>query len=261
MKIFKLNEIPDIKVPVDPNDFVARAKYETKTSIVVKFEERFPVEINMPSEPKNMDAHPNLAGNKKSLADLKWTDWQMIHIAMEKSLQEELIKRSDTRRKNDRELVNVIANKAISAEMFYTRFRIFMTWVSRLKMADTFEQIGIRNLDDFKREMHIFHTKTDSSHRVLINNFLRQFGMEPNHTPAPALLMKITGKDDLILRMKIEDDRVRLIDFSDARLRMAQLQAAENLSQQNLLQQQLTDWTQKLHAGPTESQRKIRGIK
>jgi hypothetical protein len=124
-----------------------------------------------------------------------------------------------------------------------------------------FEELGIRSLEDFKRKMHIFNHQADASHQVFINLLLRQLGMEPNHIPSPALMMKITGKDDLIVRMKIEDDRVRLIDLSEARLRMAQLQAAENFSQQQLSQQRLTNWTERLHEGPTLSQRKILGVK
>ena len=136
-----------------------------------------------------------------------------------------------------------------------------MTWISRFKLERMFEEIGIRTLEDFKRQMHIFNHQADASHQVFINLLLRQLGMEPNHIPSPALMMKITGKDDLIVRMKIEDDRVRLIDLSEARLRMAQLQAAENFAQQQMNQTRMTNWTERLYDGPTTSQRKILGIK
>jgi hypothetical protein len=261
MKIQKLIDIPDIKTPVAPNEFTASAKYADKNSLVVKFDERFPIDAQMPIQPKNMKQNPAIVGKKESLADLTWLDWQLIHLAMEKALQDELIKRADMRRTNEYETRNRVANKAMSDELFQSRFRIFMTWISRFKLERMFEELGIRSLEDFKRKMHIFNHQADASHQVFINLLLRQLGMEPNHIPSPALMMKITGKDDLIVRMKIEDDRVRLIDLSEARLRMAQLQAAENFSQQQLSQQRLTNWTERLHEGPTLSQRKILGVK
>lgn len=260
MKVFRLVDIPDLKSPVAANEFTALNKYERPNSIVMKFDERFPVNIQMPPHPKNLYENPRISGPKASLADLTWTDWQLIHFAAEQSLKKDLINRADQRRSNDYEQINRLANKAVSDELVRAQFRTFMTWISRFKMERMFEELGIRTIEDFKRQMSVFHTQADESHRVFVNLLLRQLGMGPTQIPTPALAMKLDGKDDLIIRMKIENERVRLIDFSEARLRMAQIQAATNIAQQLASPQRIMNAPEQQPISASHANRKVRGV-
>jgi hypothetical protein len=261
MKIFKLVDIPDLKKPVAPNEFLARAKYERETSLVVKFENRFPADIVMPHEPKELLHNKRLEGERKFLIDLTWSDWELLKIALERTIKKEMTKRADMRWQRERDLDAYNDNKVIVQELFESRFRIFMTWLARFKMEKKFHEMGIKSLDDFKLAMNKFHDKADHSHRVLIELFLRQFGLDPNITPTPIQMERLSGKDELLARLKVEDDRTRLINLDEARLKMAQINAATQIKHHIQIHDQFKSWKESLHEGPTETEKKIKGIK
>jgi hypothetical protein len=261
MKVFKIIDIPDLKTPVAPNEFLSRAKYVSDTSIEVKFAERFPLEKLMPHEPPNLMHNKSMEATKKNLVDLSWSDWELLKVALERTIKKEMTKRADARLERELELSEHAANTAIARELETARFRIFMTWLARFKMDRMFHQMGIRDLDDFKVAMRKFHGTADQNHRVMIEMFLRQFGISPNHHPTPIQMERYSSKDEILSRLKVEDDRTRLIDLSDARLKMAQLHAAAQFKHAADIQVATKDWAAALHDGPTETEKKIKGIK
>ena len=151
MKVFILGPVVNLSKPVEPTDFASRAKYETKTSLVVKFDERFPVTSEMPIKPKNLNENPDIAAKGQFLSELKVNDWAMIRIAYERAVAHDEIKRIDTRRDRNRKIAEDDANRGIMSEIGDQKFRIFMEWIKRFQMEKMFENLGLKSLDDFKQ--------------------------------------------------------------------------------------------------------------
>ena len=261
MKIYKIADVTDLKKPIDINDFASRDKYEHTTSLVVKFDERFSVKKNMPAEAKQMVENEHMSHQKKKLIDMTYNDMELVRLAFHhavnnavvRELERKYDKSLETKRKHDLD--------TILSEIGGQKFRIFMEWIKRFHMQKLFHDIKIKSYDDFKAMEHYFHTHTDKNQKVQLEQFLRQFGLDPRRFPPPMKYAQLTGQDRIILRDKAEDERVKLIDLSDVRLKMAQLQAASSIAHNEAVHRALNEWVQKLYSGPTETEKKLQAIK
>jgi hypothetical protein len=261
MKIFTLQSIPDLKEPVGPNDFASRDKYESKTSLVVTFDERFPIKKDMPINAKQLAEHESIAHLKKKLIDMSYNDAELLKIAFHHAINNAEVVALERKRDHLKEIRRKDEMYAMLSEISGQKYRIFMQWIERFQMAKMFEELKIKSLDDFKILSHHFHTHADKTHKVQLQEFLRQFGLDPSSFPTPMKYAEITGKDRLILREKAEDERVKLIDLSDVRLRMAQLQAASHIAHQEATHRAITEHVQKLYSDPSVSEQKLKAIK
>ena len=261
MKIFTLQSVHDLKKPVDPNEFISRDKYESATSLVVKFDERFPIKKDLRVESKRLAENEHIVHQKKKLVDMTYNDMELLQIAFHRAVHNAEVKSLERKRAKIRDIRRKDDLDSILSEIGGQKFRIFMSWIRRFHMENLFEGLKVKSLDNFKHLAHHFHVHADDTQRVQLEQFLRQFGLDPKHFPTPIKYDQLTGKDRLILREKAEDDSVKLIDLSDVRLRMAQLQSATHIAQQEATHQAIKEHVQKHYRGPTETQKRINAIK
>ncbi len=229
MKVASLLDVVDLGKAIDANEFAARAKYEhsqKNESLVVKFDERFSAKSVMPTEPKNLNEHAAIAAQKKDLIDLTFSDWELLRYAYGKAVAHNADVRSDRRTKKLRDIMNNDNLQATLRETSEQRFRILMLWIGRFHMEKLFKGARLRSTEDFKAFLVKTFAHSSDEHRVQLGLFLRQFGMDPKHAPSLIVFQKITGKDRQISRNKAEEQSQLIVDFTDIRLKMAQLNAS-----------------------------------
>jgi hypothetical protein len=229
LKVASLLDIVDLGRAVEANEFAARKKYvnqERVESLVVKFDERFPGGSVMPTEPKNLNEHPAIAGQKKHLIDLTFSDWELLRFAYSKAVAHHTQLRVDLRKKNLRKIMDGDNLQATLRETSEQRFRILMLWIGRFHMEKLFQGARLRSLEDFQTFLVKTYAHSTEEHRMQLGLFLRQFGLDPKHSPSLIVFQKITGKDRQLIRRKTEDQTQLILDFTDLRLKMAQLNAS-----------------------------------
>jgi hypothetical protein len=261
VKIARIVDVPDLTTPVGPSDFANRAKYVAKDSIVVKFDERYPFTAVMPVEPKNFNANAAIAVQKKYLIDLTFSDWELLRFAYQKAVEHDIASKTVSRKKNLRRIMDDDNAHVIKKEVTEQRFRILMTWIGRFHMEKIFENVRLHSMDDFKRFMTLSHARSSGQHRVQLQLFLRQFGLDPKQTPPLPVFQRMTGEDQIILRAKAAEQSKIFLNFTDIRLKMAQLQAAAQFTQHMNAHQASVDTGDALRANEALTDMKIKEIK
>ena len=233
MKVATVLDIVNLGKTMEASEFAARKKYvnpERVESLVVKFDERFPGNSVMPTEPKNLNEHAAIAGQKKHLIDLTFSDWELLRYAYAKAVEHHTHLQVDLRKKHLRNITRDDNLQATMRENSAQRFRILMLWIGRFQMEKLFQGARLHSLEDFQTFLVKTYAHSTNEHRMQLGLFLRQFGLDPKHAPSLIVFQKITGKDRQILSKKTEDQTQLIIDFTDIRLKMAQLNASAHFA-------------------------------
>jgi hypothetical protein len=238
VKVASLLDVVNLAKAKEANEFTARAKYEhsqQNESLMIKFNERFSASSTMPTEIAGLKHQEKSAIERKSLIDLSFSDWELLRFAYGKAVEHNVNLRIDRRKENQRKIINDDNLHATLQETSEQKFRILMMWLSRFHMEKLFHGARIQSVEEFKAFLSKTFANSTEEHRVQLGLFLKQFGLDPKHSPSLFVFEKMTGKDRQILQKKAEDQRNLVIDFTDIRLKMAQLNASAHFAHtQNL---------------------------
>lgn len=234
--VAKSSEIIDTKKPTESTEFASQEKFEEAGYLAVSFEKRFPAQPPFPIHPRNISESPKFANQEKTISQLRLIDWEWIRMVQERSIEKDKIKRAEARAQQLEKVAELDAHAFEIYQMEAQKFRIFMTWLERVRATKRHRELRIKNQLLFQEEIQDNRSRTREFSRI--ENFLvrRKKGLESPIPPPPVKFQVDEVRREVAIREKIQDQRNVLHEFLRENIRLAQAQVANVLLKKALLE-------------------------
>lgn len=236
MKIPKNAENADLYATLDSTEFKEHEKFDQNfgNSIAVKFEQRFPAQPPLATEPSALAENPKWAARKKRLQDLTFIDWEWIRMTYWKNVQANEEKRIKEREEQVLAIAEEDARIFIEKQMNEQQLRIHMTWMEKFRAERKHRKIRLEEHLEFIENMR--EKRALSREMLRIEKFLvrRKKGLESPVPPPPVTYSRDLIKEELICRQELAQRRENLSEALMETLRQAQIMTSTVLFKQQL---------------------------
>lgn len=235
MKVFHLLSIPNLAEPMKATEFVYNQKFVEPGSLLIPLEKRVPPQKDMPIINPKLMKDPSLERSYKFVSEMNMFDQQLIIQAYRHALAASADRLHTRHQIDERERARRADEHAIAWEIESQRFSIARGWMKRFHMEKVFEHLKIKTMDDLKHLVHIIHERTDIRNNHMHHVMLKQRNQDLGQFLSPIEWARVTGRDEEMIRIKIDLQHKGMLSVNDMQLRLAQQGAAEAMTriQQN----------------------------
>lgn len=231
MKIFHLLPQPDLTKVRTSTEFAANEKYTEPGSLLIPLEKRFPIQKDMPIQNPALGKDASLERSYKFLAELSVLDRELMMIAYRNAIAEGRKKRIKLREAWESDSQKWADNHAIAISESNQQLTILRGWIKRFHMEKVFRDLKVETMDDFKRLMQRIHHKVDGDNAHMHQLLLQQNGKDPSQMMSPTEWAKLNGRDEDMIRMKLNLSHKEILVIDEMRKRIAEQAASVAVGQ------------------------------